>query len=57
VPAAVRNHVIDFLVSRSRTFAKEAPGHDSRRVAVVRPGFIEPAIAASTTAAQRALSA
>jgi nitrate/nitrite transport system ATP-binding protein len=42
----VRNHIVDFLVTRSRTFAKETPDHDPRRVPVIRPGF-EPAIAAA----------
>jgi nitrate/nitrite transport system ATP-binding protein len=40
---AVRNHIIDFLVSRSRGFT--AQGHDPRRVPVVRPGLAEPALA------------
>jgi nitrate/nitrite transport system ATP-binding protein len=36
----VRNHIIDFLVSRSRSFADEMKGtnYDRRRVPVVRPG-------------------
>ena len=36
----VRNHIIDFLVSRSRSFADEMKGmnYDHRRVPVVRPG-------------------
>ena len=35
----VRNHIIDFLVSRSKTFAQESRGrHDPRNVPVVRPG-------------------
>src|SRR5215470_9779647 len=36
----VRNHIIDFLVSRSKTFAAEIEGtnYDRRRVPVVRPG-------------------
>jgi nitrate/nitrite transport system ATP-binding protein len=43
---AVRNHIIDFLVSRSRCFIEEAgDGYDPRHVAVVRPGLPEPAIA------------
>jgi nitrate/nitrite transport system ATP-binding protein len=45
---AVRNHIIDFLVSRSRGFA--AQGHDPRRVLVVRPGLPEPALATSPPA-------
>jgi nitrate/nitrite transport system ATP-binding protein len=50
----VRNHIIDFLVSRSKTFAADAQGtdYDRRRVPVVRPGVPEPVIAvqAPTTA-------
>jgi nitrate/nitrite transport system ATP-binding protein len=34
----VRNHIIDFLVSRSRSFVRETPGFDPRNIAVVRPG-------------------
>ena len=49
---AMRNHIIDFLVSRSRTFIEDARGdYDPRHVTVVRPGLPEPSIAAqkSTT--------
>jgi nitrate/nitrite transport system ATP-binding protein len=43
----VRNHIIDFLVARSRTFRAEAGDtYDARHVAVVRPGLPEPALAA-----------
>src|SRR5690606_7616811 len=38
---AVRNHIIDFLVSRSRAFASETRKHDPLHVPVVRPGVIE----------------
>jgi nitrate/nitrite transport system ATP-binding protein len=34
----VRNHIIDFLVARSRTFARDA--YDPRNVAVVRPALV-----------------
>ena len=45
---AVRNHIVDFLVSRSRTFIGETGGaYDPRNVAVVRPGLPEPTIASS----------
>src|SRR2546423_1272276 len=37
---AVRNHIIDFLVTRSKSFAAEGRAHDPRRVPVVRPGVI-----------------
>src|SRR5215475_6701110 len=48
----VRNHIIDFLVSRSKGFAEEIKGggYDRRQVPVVRPGAPEPVIAADTTA-------
>jgi nitrate/nitrite transport system ATP-binding protein len=43
---ATRNHIIDFLVSRSRSFAAEMRGvYDPRHVTVVRPGLPEPTIA------------
>ena len=50
---AVRNHIIDFLVSRSRTFTETTPGFDPRHVPVVRPTFIEPTIAAASGAPAR----
>src|SRR5438132_9853706 len=47
----VRNHIIDFLVSRSKNFAEEIKesGYDRRRVPVVRPGAPLPAVAASAS--------
>lgn len=43
---ATRNHIIDFLVTRSRTFLEEARGlYDPCHVALVRPGLPEPTIA------------
>jgi nitrate/nitrite transport system ATP-binding protein len=47
----VRNHIIDFLVSRSKAFAAEIEGrgYDRRRVPVVRPGAPEPVIATDTS--------
>src|SRR5262247_1523375 len=43
---ATRNHILDFLVSRSRGFVEEARGvYNPRNVAVVRPGLPEPMIA------------
>src|SRR6476469_8284905 len=42
---ALRNHIVDFLVSRSKTFVAENPGHDPRHVPVVRPGLSELVIA------------
>ena len=39
----VRNHIIDFLVTRSKTFMQEqGPTFDPRNVALVRPGMPEP---------------
>jgi nitrate/nitrite transport system ATP-binding protein len=46
---AVRNHIIDFLVMRSRTFVRETPGFDPRHVPVVRPGAIDPSIPPDST--------
>jgi nitrate/nitrite transport system ATP-binding protein len=39
---AVRNHIVDFLVTRSRAFTRD--GFDPRHVAVVRPGLPEPTV-------------
>jgi nitrate/nitrite transport system ATP-binding protein len=40
---ATRNHIVDFLVERSRTFIAQAgASYDPRHVAVVRPGAPEP---------------
>jgi nitrate/nitrite transport system ATP-binding protein len=50
----VRNHIIDFLVTRSKTFADE-PGNsarDPRRVPVVRPGAPPIAAAGEPTVAR-----
>jgi nitrate/nitrite transport system ATP-binding protein len=41
---ALRNHIIDFLVERSKTFVAENPGFDPRHVPVVRPGAAEPVV-------------
>jgi nitrate/nitrite transport system ATP-binding protein len=43
----VRNHIIDFLITRSRNFSAAGGNHDPRHVPVIKPGFVEPAIAAS----------
>jgi nitrate/nitrite transport system ATP-binding protein len=47
----VRNHIIDFLVTRSKTFTAEmvGRGYDRRHVPVVRPGAPEPVVAAQTS--------
>jgi nitrate/nitrite transport system ATP-binding protein len=39
-----RNHILDFLVSRSRTFRAEAANFNPRHVPVVRPGVPEPTL-------------
>jgi len=39
----VRNHIIDFLISRSKTFAAQGGKHDPLHVPVVRPGVDQPA--------------
>jgi nitrate/nitrite transport system ATP-binding protein len=51
---ALRNHIVDFLVSRSKTFAAENPNHDPRNVPVVRPGKPELTIAAVSENSQQA---
>jgi len=33
----VRNHIIDFLIARSRTFVDATPDYDPRKVTVIRP--------------------
>ena len=38
---AVRNHIIDFLVERSKSFTQENPDFDPRNVPVIRPGVAE----------------
>src|SRR6478735_8530136 len=43
---ALRNHIVDFLVSRSKTFAATVTDHDPRNVPIVRPGKPEPTIVA-----------
>jgi nitrate/nitrite transport system ATP-binding protein len=35
---ALRNHIIDFLVTRSKTFTAETPDHDPRNVPVIHIG-------------------
>ena len=44
---ALRNHLIDFLVSRSRTFATTVTDHDPRKVPVLRIGLSEPTLVAA----------
>jgi len=40
-------HIVDFLVSRSKTFATDVPDHDPRSVPLVRIGLSEPTIVAA----------
>src|SRR3977135_4561060 len=49
----VRNHIIDFLVSRSRNFVGDMKSndYDRRRVPVINPGAPEPVVAADMSAA------
>jgi nitrate/nitrite transport system ATP-binding protein len=47
---ALRNHIVDFLVSRSKTFVAETSRHDPRNVPVVRIGKPGLVIAAATDA-------
>ena len=46
---AVRNHIVDFLVSRSKTFVGLTPGFDPRAVPVVRPGVDAPPMPPDST--------
>lgn len=50
---ALRNHIIDFLVTRSKTFVETNKNHDPRNVPVVRPGFTEPAIVTTNASADK----
>jgi nitrate/nitrite transport system ATP-binding protein len=48
---AIRNHLVDFLVSRSRLFSEELPAdYDPRHPPVVRPGLGETAAGADAPA-------
>lgn len=49
----VRNHIIDFLVTRSRNFTAQTGAFDRRHVPIVRPGVPEPVIAAAGDTAAR----
>jgi nitrate/nitrite transport system ATP-binding protein len=44
----LRNHIIDFLVSRSRTFVAATPHHDVRNVPVVQPAQLTPKLAVNS---------
>jgi nitrate/nitrite transport system ATP-binding protein len=47
---ATRNHIVDFLVTRSKTFTSTAKNHDPRNVPVVRPQRADPAVVAVSPA-------
>ena len=49
----LRNHIIDFLVTRSRTFVGVTPGYDPRKVVVIRPRGEPVAVAAPIANASR----
>jgi nitrate/nitrite transport system ATP-binding protein len=51
---ALRNHIVDFLVSRSKTFASDAINHDPRNVPVVRIGKPELVIASGAVDSEQA---
>lgn len=51
---ALRNHIVDFLVSRSRSFAADTPDHDPRHVPLVRIGKPELVVAAVSDVTQPA---
>ncbi len=57
---ALRNHIIDFLVSRSKSFAADMFGYDPRRVPLVQIGKPEPSIVSALelveTAATQAIA-
>jgi len=40
----LRNHIVDFLVTRSKTFTSTNPHHDPLHVPVVRPGVEDAAL-------------
>jgi nitrate/nitrite transport system ATP-binding protein len=40
----VRNHIIDFLVTRSKTFSAETLDFDPRNIKIVRPGALDAAV-------------
>jgi nitrate/nitrite transport system ATP-binding protein len=50
----IRNHLVDFLVSRSRLFNEQLPaGYDPKNLPVVMPGLDEPPPAASSGPARQ----
>src|SRR5213596_2696671 len=51
---ALRNHIVDFLVSRSKTFASDVTDHDPRNVPTVRIGKPELVIASGAVDSEQA---
>src|SRR6476619_3883007 len=51
---ALRNHIVDFLVSRSKTFASDVTHHDPRNVPTVRIGKPELVVAAGSVDSEQA---
>jgi len=49
---ALRNHIVDFLVSRSKTFTSTVTDHDPRNVPTVRLGLGEPTIVSTSRAVE-----
>lgn len=49
----IRNHIVDFLVTRSRTFRETTPDHDPRRVPVIDPTEAASTMTQSPAVAQR----
>lgn len=49
----LRNHIVDFLITRSRTFKDTTPDHDPRQVPVVSPGAEDGTFPSSATAIAR----
>jgi nitrate/nitrite transport system ATP-binding protein len=51
---ALRNHIVDFLVSRSKTFVSTVTSHDPRNVPTVRPGLPDLTIASGSDDSKQA---
>lgn len=49
---ALRNHIIDFLVTRSKTFTSTVKNHDPRNVPLVRPSLAEPSIVPNASSSE-----
>jgi len=51
---ALRNHIVDFLVSRSKTYVSTVTSHDPRNVPTVRPGLPDLTIASGSDDSKQA---